>query len=30
MAAMLQEIRDLGFQFAELSHGIRVSLLPAY
>jgi len=26
--AMLQEIRDLGFQFAELSHGIRVSLLP--
>jgi len=25
---MLQEIRDLGFQFAELSHGIRVSLLP--
>jgi sugar phosphate isomerase/epimerase len=26
--AMLQEIRDLGFQFAELSHGIRLSLLP--
>src|ERR1043165_6680682 len=26
--AMLREIRDLGFQFAELSHGIRVSLLP--
>src|SRR6266498_159130 len=26
--AMLREIRDLGFQFAELSHGIRLSLLP--
>ncbi len=26
--AMLREIRDLGFQFSELSHGIRVSLLP--
>ncbi len=25
---MLREIRDLGFQYAELSHGIRVSLLP--
>ncbi|MEJ0091811.1 MAG: sugar phosphate isomerase/epimerase [Limisphaerales bacterium] len=26
--AMLQEIRDLGFDHAELSHGIRLSLLP--
>src|SRR5215471_20259892 len=26
--AMLREIRDLGFQHAELSHGIRLSLLP--
>src|SRR5512136_1484933 len=26
--AMLREIRALGFQYAELSHGIRVSLLP--
>lgn len=26
--AMLHEIRDLGFQYAELSHGIRISLLP--
>jgi sugar phosphate isomerase/epimerase len=26
--AMLREIRDLGFSFAELSHGIRISLLP--
>jgi sugar phosphate isomerase/epimerase len=26
--AMLREIRDLGFAFAELSHGIRLSLLP--
>src|SRR5512135_621934 len=26
--AMLREIRDLGFSFAELSHGTRVSLLP--
>jgi len=26
--AMLQEIRDLGFEYAELSHGIRLSLLP--
>lgn len=25
---MLREIRDLGFEFAELSHGIRISLLP--
>ncbi|MBM3876359.1 MAG: sugar phosphate isomerase/epimerase [Verrucomicrobia bacterium] len=25
--AMLREIRDLGFEFAELSHGIRLSLL---
>jgi sugar phosphate isomerase/epimerase len=25
---MLREIRDLGFGFAELSHGIRISLLP--
>ena len=25
---MLEEIRDLGFQYAELSHGIRISLLP--
>lgn len=26
--AMLCEIRDLGFGYAELSHGIRISLLP--
>ena len=26
--AMLREIRDLGFGYAELSHGIRLSLLP--
>jgi sugar phosphate isomerase/epimerase len=26
-AAMLREIADLGFEYAELSHGIRVSLL---
>src|SRR5579864_3861221 len=26
--AMLREIRDLGFQYAELSHGTRISLLP--
>ncbi|MBU6400400.1 MAG: sugar phosphate isomerase/epimerase [Verrucomicrobia bacterium] len=26
--AMLREIRDLGFEYAELSHGVRVSLLP--
>ena len=25
---MLREIRELGFQYAELSHGIRLSLLP--
>lgn len=25
---MLREIRDLGFQYAELSHGVRISLLP--
>jgi len=25
---MLQEIRDLGFEYAELSHGIRMGLLP--
>ncbi len=25
---MLEEIRDLGFDHAELSHGIRISLLP--
>ncbi|HEV8541531.1 MAG TPA: sugar phosphate isomerase/epimerase [Verrucomicrobiae bacterium] len=26
--AMLQEIREMGFEYAELSHGIRISLLP--
>jgi sugar phosphate isomerase/epimerase len=26
--AMLREIRELGFAFAELSHGTRISLLP--
>src|SRR5687768_10610745 len=26
--AMLQEIRELGFEYAELSHGVRISLLP--
>lgn len=26
--AMLHEIRDLGFEYAELSHGIRISLVP--
>src|SRR6476620_3219602 len=26
--AMLREIRDLGFEYAELSHGIRITLLP--
>src|SRR5579863_10073377 len=26
--AMLHEIRDLGFEYAELSHGTRISLLP--
>jgi len=25
---MLREVRDLGFEFAELSHGTRISLLP--
>ena len=25
---MLEEIRSLGFEYAELSHGIRISLLP--
>jgi sugar phosphate isomerase/epimerase len=25
---MLQEIRELGFEYAELSHGTRISLLP--
>jgi sugar phosphate isomerase/epimerase len=25
---MLREIRELGFEFAELSHGIRMSLVP--
>jgi len=26
--AMLREIRDLGFEYAELSHGTRISLMP--
>src|ERR1043166_4587650 len=26
--AMLREIRELGFDYAELSHGTRISLLP--
>ncbi len=26
--AMLREIRDLGFEFVELSHGTRISLMP--
>jgi sugar phosphate isomerase/epimerase len=26
--AMLREIRDLGFEYAELSHGIRIALVP--
>ena len=26
--ALLREIRDLGFEYAELSHGIRITLLP--
>ena len=26
--AMLEEIRSLGFEYAELSHGVRISLLP--
>jgi sugar phosphate isomerase/epimerase len=25
---MLREIRELGFEYAELSHGIRISLMP--
>lgn len=25
---MLREIRDMGFEYAELSHGVRISLLP--
>jgi len=25
---MLQEIREMGFEYAELSHGIRISLVP--
>ena len=25
---MLRELRELGFEYAELSHGIRISLLP--
>src|ERR1700747_2196684 len=25
---MLREIRDLGFEYAELSHGTRISLVP--
>ncbi|HYG24277.1 MAG TPA: sugar phosphate isomerase/epimerase family protein [Verrucomicrobiae bacterium] len=26
--AMLREVRELGFEFAELSHGTRISLVP--
>src|SRR5947199_793153 len=26
--AMLREIRELGFEYAELSHGTRISLVP--
>lgn len=26
--ALLREVRDLGFEYAELSHGTRISLLP--
>src|SRR3954469_25729346 len=26
--AMLEEVRALGFEYAELSHGTRISLLP--
>jgi sugar phosphate isomerase/epimerase len=26
--AMLREIRDLGFEYAELSHGTRITLMP--
>ena len=25
---MLREIRDLGFEYAELSHGVSASLMP--
>ena len=25
---MLREIRELGFDYAELSHGVRITLLP--
>ena len=25
---MLREIKELGFEYAELSHGIRLSLMP--
>ena len=25
---MLREIKSLGFEWSELSHGIRISLLP--
>ena len=25
---MLREIRDLGFDYAELSHGTRIALMP--
>jgi sugar phosphate isomerase/epimerase len=27
-AAMLREVRELGFEYAELSHGTRITLLP--
>ena len=26
--ALLREIRELGFEYAELSHGTRISLMP--
>ena len=26
--AMLAEIRDMGFEYAELSHGTRIVLVP--
>src|SRR5262245_27242464 len=26
--AMLREIREMGYEYAELSHGVRISLLP--
>ena len=29
-ASVLEEIRDLGFEHAELSHGVRLSLIPAF